>query len=87
MNRKKLGLYFTAGLAGIGALIAYRRMRPRLLNWGATEFEVTRDLPFDEVIPDPTYVTTRAVTIDAKPSDIWPGLVQMGDRPRGGFYS
>lgn len=87
MNKKKIVLYISAGLAGLGTLIAFRRMRPRYLNWGATEDEVKRELPFDEVLAAPTYVTTRAVTIDARPSDIWPWLVQMGEQPRGGFYS
>jgi hypothetical protein len=34
----------------------------------------------------PLYATTRAVTINAKPTEIWPWLVQMGYQ-RGGLYS
>jgi hypothetical protein len=41
----------------------------------------------DELVVDPTYVTNRAVTIWARPAAIWPWLVQMGELPRGGFYS
>ena len=34
-----------------------------------------------------TYVTNRAITIDASPQVVWPWLAQMGELPRGGFYS
>jgi len=44
-------------------------------------------LPLDEVVADPTYVTNRAITIDAPPEKVWPWLVQMGESPRGGFYT
>src|SRR5690349_21803175 len=44
-------------------------------------------MPGDAWIPRPTYVTTRAVTIQAPMGAIWPWLVQMGETPRGGFYS
>jgi hypothetical protein len=74
------------GLLSLGAA-AYARLRVLHLHWGATPEEVHRSLPFDDRIPDPTYVTTRAVTIEARPSEIWPWLVQMGELPRGGFYS
>ena len=32
-------------------------------------------------------ITTRAITIDASPEQVWPWLVQMGETPRGGFYT
>ena len=32
-------------------------------------------------------MTNRAITIDARPEEIWPWLAQMGELPRGGFYS
>src|SRR3546814_3812811 len=34
----------------------------------------------------PIFESTRAVTINARPQNIWPWLVQMG-YGRGGFYS
>jgi hypothetical protein len=61
-------------------------VRPRLTNWGTTKEEVNASLPGDELVPDPDYVTTRAVTVNARPEDIWPWLVQLGYR-RGGLYS
>jgi hypothetical protein len=44
-------------------------------------------MPGDDLVQSPTYVTNRAVTIAARPAAIWPWLVQMGEMPRGGFYS
>ena len=38
-------------------------------------------------MPEATLQTTRAITIDAPPSAIWPWLAQMGPRPRGGVYT
>jgi hypothetical protein len=78
-----------AALAGTGsgAVIAYPLFfRRRCLTWGATDEEVSRKLPGDELLPKATIVSTRAVTIDAPPSAIWPWLVQMG-RGRGGAYT
>ncbi|MDQ0770220.1 putative amidohydrolase [Pseudarthrobacter defluvii] len=43
------------------------------------------DLPGDEIIPQPTTIWNRGITIEATPSEIWPWLVQMG-YGRAGFY-
>ena len=59
---------------------------PWMNRWGATPDEVTRALPGDELVPNPVAQTTRAVTIQAAPADIWPWLVQLG-QGRGGLYS
>lgn len=61
--------------------------RPWVLNWGATNEEVERLMPGDEILADAALQTTRAITIDALPEDIWPWLVQMGPRPRAGAYT
>lgn len=71
-----------AAAAGYGLLV-----RPWHLRWGATKEESTRPMPLDDVIQHPNYVTTRAITIKARPDQIWPWLVQMGELPRAGFYS
>ena len=60
--------------------------RPWQLNWGATEEEIQRSMPGDEIVADPTFNATRAVTIEASPEQVWPWLVQMGYL-RAGFYS
>jgi hypothetical protein len=45
-----------------------------------------RDLPGDGLLPDAGILSTRAITVDAPPSAIWPWLVQMGPG-RGGAYT
>lgn len=57
-----------------------------LFDWGATEDEMLRRLPGDDLIPHPRIETTRATTIRATPAEIWPWLLQIG-QDRGGFYS
>jgi proline iminopeptidase len=61
-------------------------VRPRLLRWGATDEEVQRPYPGDDLIPGGARGATMAVTIDAAPEHVWPWLVQMG-ADRGGWYS
>jgi hypothetical protein len=73
-------------IAGAAGVAAYALLRPKLVNWGATRDEVARSFPGDELVPNATYVTTRAVTIEAPPSAVWPWLAQMG-HGRGGLYS
>ena len=60
-------------------------IRPGQLHWGATPAEVARDMPGDEVVQQPTFKATRAVTIRGTPEEIWPWLIQMG-YGRAGFY-
>ena len=61
-------------------------LRKRCLTWGATRDEITADIPGDDLMPRPDLVSTRAITIAAPPSAIWPWLVQMGSG-RGGAYT
>ncbi len=74
---KKIGI----GLAALGAstLGGYLRViRPWQLRWGATDAEVSRALPGDAMVTQPTFNATRAVTSQARPAAIWPWLVQIG---------
>jgi hypothetical protein len=59
--------------------------RPYQLRWGATEEEILRPMPGDELNLKPTFLATRAITIDGQPEEIWPWLLQMG-YGRAGFY-
>jgi len=61
-------------------------IRPWQLRWGASDYEVAREMPCDDFIVDPTFNATRAVTIDAPPEMIWPWLLQIGHK-RAGWYS
>jgi hypothetical protein len=60
-------------------------IRPSQLHWGATEDEIARAMPGDELVPVPTFRATRGITIRGKPEQIWPWLAQMGYN-RAGFY-
>ena len=67
--------------------MAYRFvLRPRLLGWGASTEELGTTYPGDDIVAKPLLASTRAITIDASPLDVWPWLAQMGYR-RGGLYS
>ena len=55
-------------------------------RWGATDEEVVAAMPGDGLIDDVAYLATRAITIDAPPSAVWPWLVQVGCL-RAGFYA
>jgi hypothetical protein len=77
----------SASLAVAGAAAAYSMLlREWCLTWGARPGEVSREMPGDELLPDPDILATRAITVDAPPSAIWPSLVQMGSG-RGGAYT
>jgi hypothetical protein len=56
------------------------------LRWGATDGEIAAVMPGDELVDHPSFNTTRAVTIDAAPEDVWPWLAQIG-YGKAGFYS
>lgn len=84
MAMKFASRLITVGGTALGAYVFY--FRPRQRRWGAIDEEVERTLPGDELIARPDVKFTRAVTIRAKPADIWPWLVQIG-QGRGGYYS
>jgi len=61
----------------------YRRWH---LRWGATAAEAAAPMPGDDLVPAAQYRSTRAITIAAPISQVWPWLVQVGCL-RAGFYS
>ena len=74
------------GLIGGGVVTYWVAVSPWHVKWGATEEDVALELPGDEQVQQPTFKSTRAITIRARPEEIWPWLVQMG-QGRGGMYS
>lgn len=72
--------------AGVMLAVYHVLVRPWHRTWGATNEEVTRQLPGDDVVPEPGNETTRAVTVAAPSDDVWSWVVQLG-QGRGGFYS
>ncbi|MCS7060382.1 MAG: hypothetical protein RMN25_04380 [Anaerolineae bacterium] len=89
MSKLWNALKLAGGVLGIliGAIVAYWvAVSPWHVKWGATDDEAALALPGDELVPNPTFKSTRAITIHAPPADIWPWLMQMG-QGRGGMYS
>jgi hypothetical protein len=61
-------------------------VRPWYSKWGTTKDELTMIMPGDEIIVNPVWDYTQAITIHAPAAEIWQWLVQIG-QGRGGFYS
>lgn len=83
MKRSVLATAAAAATA-IWATAEFARSRP--LRMGATREEGGEPLPCDELVPEPNYIRTAATTINARPEDVFPWLLQIG-RHRGGLYS
>ena len=77
----------TAAATAASAFVYRRFLRQPILTWGATAAEAAARLPGDELLEDAEGVATRAITIDAPPSAVWPWIAQMGPSPRGGAYT
>jgi len=60
--------------------------RPWHLKWGATSEDLARSMPGDGIVRRPSFNATRVVTVNARPEDIWPWIVQIGFS-RAGWYS
>jgi hypothetical protein len=77
-----------ATAATAGSAFLYRKfLRQPILTWGATAEEASARLPGDELLEDADGIATRAITIDAPRSAVWPWIAQMGPSPRGGAYT
>ncbi|GAA4987763.1 hypothetical protein HD597_007564 [Nonomuraea thailandensis] len=61
--------------AAAGYLLA---VRPWHLRWGADDREVHADMPGDDLVTQPQYQATRAITVEAPPATVWAWLVQLG---------
>jgi hypothetical protein len=70
--------------AATAAYLLY--IRPWQLRWGATDEELERPMPGDQIVARPTFDATRALTIEARPEEVWPWIVQIGTT-RAGWYS
>ncbi|WP_242371328.1 hypothetical protein [Anaeromyxobacter sp. SG26] len=81
---KRAGLFVALPAAAVAGWAAF--VRPWLRRWGATDEEIARPMPGDELVSRPRYRSTRAITVRARPEEIWPWLAQMGNG-RGGLYS
>lgn len=74
------------GAAGIVVDFLTPFLRGVRNHWGLDRATAERAYPGDELVPEPRFVWTHGVEIDAPPSDVWPWVAQIG-ADRGGFYS
>lgn len=79
---------FSLVIASILVLVLFylTLFRPWQLRWGATDDEINRPMPGDDIVSKPSFNATRAVTINAPAENIYPWIVQMGVT-RAGWYS
>ena len=84
-DRRPSGGVAATTLAAAAAAFALHRLGRRS---GATKEEAASHLPGDDVVSEPMWQSTRAITIDAPPEEIWPWIVQMGfPSHRAGWYT
>lgn len=67
-------------------LLYFFVLRPWQLRWGATDDEVNRTMTGDEIVHQPHFIATRAVSINALSAEVWKWIIQIGSG-RAGFYS
>ena len=79
-----LGLLVLAIVIVLAAYLVV--LRPRSHRWGATNAELRRSLPGDDLVPTVKVGYTQAITINVPPEEVWPWLVQIGYQ-RGGWYT
>src|SRR5512143_2308159 len=80
---KIIGVLVAVGILGVLAIIL---LMPSMDRWGATQAEISGSFTGDELVPSPRITYTRAISIKAKPQEIYPWIVQLGAE-KGGMYS
>jgi hypothetical protein len=74
------------GVVGCGCVAGYAALQWLGRRYGSTPTERSMTMPGDEIVLEPQYDITHAITIDSTPQEIWPWLVQVGWH-RGGWYT
>ncbi len=80
-----VGLSVAFGVAAVVIASYAWVIKPWHLRWGATNAEVARGMPGDDLVPG-AKSATRAVTINGPPEEVWPWLLQLGFG-KAGWYS
>ncbi len=73
-------------LAIVAAVTYVAVIRPWANRWGASQAEIGASMPYEEMVPHPKAVATRAITIHAAVEQVWPWFAQLGC-DRAGWYS
>ncbi|MCL2802379.1 MAG: hypothetical protein FWD29_00270 [Micrococcales bacterium] len=68
----------------VSLLLAALGLSRILARWGATAAERAADYPGEDLLSQPRWRATRAISIDAPPEKVWPWIAQIG-HGRGGF--
>ena len=77
----RIGRYVVGSLlVGYGALQILGRQA------GSTAEDRRSRMPGDELVARPQILTNHAITIEARPADVWPWLTQLGWH-LGGYYT
>lgn len=79
-------LLLVTGVWAVGTAIYLLILWPWMRAWGATKAEISATLPGDDIVPAANIQTTKGITIQAPPEEIYPWLLQIGV-DRGGMYS
>jgi hypothetical protein len=80
------GIAIGLSIAAVVIALYITVVGPWQRRWGATDAEAGGPMPGDDLLRPGAPSTTRAITIDAAPRDVFPWLVQIG-YGRGGWYS
>lgn len=76
--------------AGGAAIMLAAMLTPFLRHarshWGLDEEAAARVYPGDDLVPNPRWMWTHGVEIDAPAEDVWPWIAQIGEN-HAGFYS
>jgi len=81
---RAIGILVFSGAVALAVYSVF--IQPWMMRWGATDAEIKMPLPGDDLVPNPTAQSTRAITIKAPDTEVWKWLVQIGQN-RAGFYS
>lgn len=76
----------TSGALLMALLLVTPFWRSRREVWGLDAAAASRSYPGDEWTPEPRWMWTHAVEIEAPAAVVWPWVAQIG-ADRGGFYS
>jgi len=74
------------GIIVIGSVLLPPLTRSATDRWGATDAEVSSAMTGDDIVPQADAVSTKAITINARPELVYALLVQIGYK-RGGWYA
>jgi hypothetical protein len=84
-ERRRLRAVAASSVTALAALTVLRRLGRRS---GVIGGEAAEALPGDEIVAQPMWQSTRAITIAAAPEQVWPWIVQMGfPSHRAGWYT